>query len=274
MKGVLVGAFSAAFLTLSHGQEIVLNSRADVYASQFSSPYMSDQVSRNTFGGQVLIPTKVSAFENYGTGASSSYVIGSEGVMHAYATSKYPFDSDYADGNFADSDCKVNDYDTVTVDSATLAFGTPVTVFFNLGTDGTVDAPIVDQGGAINAYGATSLVVTPPAGDQLNVWGSETVSGSYTISGRVVTTVGATLGMAYSLEAYTIVYAYSPFYHEITSDFANTAVLTATTDNSAAYLVSASGYNYSAVPEPGGIAALGFGLASFLGIRKGRRRRR
>ncbi|HLK17079.1 MAG TPA: hypothetical protein VKT78_19900 [Fimbriimonadaceae bacterium] len=254
------------------GQDVRMDSLSSVTYTQ-GSPY--PQVNENLlnlYGSQVLIPTQVSSSENYGPGSASGFVIGSMGVLHAFATAAYPLDSNYADGNEAYDQSTVRDDDSLVVTSNTLAAGTAVTLDFEMVMDGTIDVPIATQFGAVNGWGYGTLNIIPTVGNVTNLSYTLTTSGSYLFSAQIATTVGASIGFNYSLQAYAQLYAYSPDYHSITSDFSNTAVLTIASENPNASFSTSSGYNYAPAPEPASVCVLSVGLAAILRKRLAKRR--
>lgn len=246
------------------GQKVTMDSQSSVTYTQLDSlPHLNENL-RTNVGAQTLVPTTISSTETFGPGSASGFVVGSMGVLHAYATAAYPLDTNFADGNTSLSQSTVRDDDSLVVTSSTLATGTAVTLDFSYTMDGAINADVSNQGGAIQALADASLNINPLVGSATNLDFQTVTSANHVLFAQVATTVGATINFNYSLSAYAQIYAYSPIYHSITCDFSNTAMLTIASENSAASISTASGYNYAPAPEPSEVCALGLGVALLL----------
>ena len=221
----------------------------------------------NTTPAMVLTPTTTSSAATMTYGDTNGFVTASMGQFHSYSTAYY---GNTGFNEYSTTDVRASSSDSTTVTSPTLPVGTPVTRHFSMGVSGTLTSPNVSAGGAYEsfAYATFSIVDYYNSNNTLYLsYDSETSTA--VLAGDINCNVGDLLTLSMLMEVTTYVSGDYLFTHPDTStvDFSHTIQFFGDSGTPGTSLVSASGYDYTAVPEPSTLAMFGLGMISLAGCR-------
>ncbi|PND39396.1 hypothetical protein C1O66_18905 [Paucibacter aquatile] len=165
--------------------------------------------------------------------------------------------------------------DTVRVQGAGLAVGTPVRYELRLWIDGQLSSPNLEIGGVLNANGLAQMQLIDRSSNlrESFSWDAKRdATGWYRIG--LDTVVGHDLMITGMLYAGADISSSATLAREVVADFGHTARYYLQTSEPGLNTTGMSGhdFNISAVPEPGSGLLLGAGLLSLLGWLQGRRR--
>jgi hypothetical protein len=191
----------------------------------------------------------------------------SAGASYAYCCSTLP-----EWRGFSDAEINGSFMDTLTVTSATLAFGTPVRYTLRLAISGTIDGPSFEMGGRLaGAAAASAWLSDSTTGQGANVnWSSGTHAPGF-VEVSLDTAVGHRLGIEGRLSVLAAVDATAATARSVVVDYSHSAGYQVLTSVPGLNTVGASGYDFATpVPEPETWALMAAGLVALAWRRQSR----
>lgn len=204
-------------------------------------------------------------------GLADARFMGRVGLLKAYAAASHPYCCDLQghvlSTGYSNATVQARFYDTVAVQGAGLAAGTPVRYRVEFDITGSLSQPVFEMGGFLSVDGLAEVRLRDLSSLQevsLRWDASRQATGRYALT--LDTQVGHSLGLSGMLYAGAYVSSYARLGRSAQADFYHSAAYGLTPSVAGLNTVGASGHDFLApVPEPAGAVLLLAGLVVLAG---------
>lgn len=211
-------------------------------------------------------------------GTADARFMGRVGLLKAYAAASNPYCCDLQGHaitiGYSNATVQARFYDTVLVEGAGLAPGTPVSYRVEFDISGSLSRPVFEMGGFLSADGLAEVRLRDLSSFQevsLSWNAANDAAGRYALT--LNTQVGHSLSLSGMLYAGAYVSSYAQLGRSAVADFYHSAAYSLAPSVAGLNTVGASGHDFLApVPEPATWAALLLGLCTLGGLAHVRRR--
>jgi hypothetical protein len=211
-------------------------------------------------------------------GTADARFMGRIGLLKAYAAASHPYCCDLQGRvvtiGYSNATVLARFYDTVLVEGAGLAPGTPVSYRVEFDISGSLSRPVFEIGGFLSVDGLAEVRLRDLSSIQdvsLSWNAARDAAGRYALT--LNTQVGHSLGLSGMLYAGAYVGSYAQLGRSAVADFYHSAAYSLAPSVAGLNTVGASGHDFLApVPEPATGAALLLGLGALGVVARVRRR--